>query len=156
MTLCVSSSPQRWFCSFSKFSLTCWQVACYIRIGATTGAVDRSNYLCILSNNLFNQKYFFVLWLWWFFLIAISVLGIVYRFARIMIPNLSTWGKCFSVNFFLANLLCFVYLDKKGASLETREPWPEWSWLLCSRQTCRQHANAEYGSGSTLFCLCEF
>jgi len=65
------------------------EVACYIRIGATTGAVDRSNYLCILSNNLFNQKYFFVLWLWWFFLIAISVLGIVYRFARIMIPDLS-------------------------------------------------------------------
>jgi hypothetical protein len=31
------------------------QVACYIRIGATTGSIDRSNYLCILSNNLFNQ-----------------------------------------------------------------------------------------------------
>jgi len=65
------------------------EVACYIRIGATTGAIDRSNYLCILSNNLFNQKYFLVLWLWWFFLIAVSVVGILYRFARIMIPDLS-------------------------------------------------------------------
>ena len=65
------------------------EVACYIRIGATTGALDRSNYLCILNNNIFNQKYFFVLWLWWFFLIAISVIGLVYRFARIMIPDLS-------------------------------------------------------------------
>merc|ERR1712204_27520 len=34
-----------------------------------------------LSNNLFNQKYFLVLWLWWFALIG--------RFARIMIPDLS-------------------------------------------------------------------
>jgi len=65
------------------------EVACYIRIGATTGAIDRSNYLCILSNNLFNQKYFLVLWLWWFALIGISVLGLIYRFARIMIPDLS-------------------------------------------------------------------
>ena len=65
------------------------QVACYIRIGATTGAIDRTNYLCILSNNLFNQKYFLVLWLWWFALIGVSVLGLIYRFARIMIPDLS-------------------------------------------------------------------
>ena len=35
-----------------------------MRYGATTGALDRSNFLCILGNNLFNQKYFFVLWLW--------------------------------------------------------------------------------------------
>eukprot|EP00092_Neocalanus_flemingeri_P029907 GFUD01032472.1.p1 GENE.GFUD01032472.1~~GFUD01032472.1.p1 ORF type:complete len:376 (+),score=66.60 GFUD01032472.1:58-1185(+) len=65
------------------------EVACYIRIGATTGAITRSNYLCILNNNIFNQKYFLILWLWWCALIAISVLGLVYRFARIMIPGLS-------------------------------------------------------------------
>jgi len=65
------------------------EVACYIRIGATTGAVDRSNYLCILSNNLFNQKYFLVVWLWWFFLIGVSILGMIYRFARVMVPDLS-------------------------------------------------------------------
>jgi len=65
------------------------EVACYIKIGATTGAVDRSNYLCILSNNLFNQKYFLVVWLWWFFLIGVSILGMIYRFARVMVPDLS-------------------------------------------------------------------
>jgi len=65
------------------------EVACYIRIGATTGSIDRSNYLCILSNNLFNQKYFFVLWLWWVALAAVSVLGLIYRLARIMVPDLS-------------------------------------------------------------------
>jgi len=65
------------------------EVACYITIGATTGGKDQSNYLCILSNNLFNQKYFLIVWLWWVFLLAISVLGMVYRVSRIVIPGLS-------------------------------------------------------------------
>jgi len=65
------------------------EVACYIRIGATTGSIDRSNYLCILSNNLFNQKYFLVLWLWWLGLAVISIIGLIYRFARMMVPDLS-------------------------------------------------------------------
>jgi hypothetical protein len=65
------------------------EVACYIRIGATTGSIDRSNYLCILSNNLFNQKYFLVLWLWWLALAVFSVLGLIYRTARICVPDLS-------------------------------------------------------------------
>jgi hypothetical protein len=65
------------------------EVACYIRIGATTGSIDRSNYLCILSNNLFNQKYFLALWLWWLALAIISVIGIIYRLARIAVPDLS-------------------------------------------------------------------
>merc|ERR1712088_833056 len=34
------------------------EVSCYIRIGATTGGIDASNYLRILNNNIFNQKYF--------------------------------------------------------------------------------------------------
>ena len=79
----------RFFRLLQALTPLCLQVACYIRIGVTTGAIDRTNYLCILSNNLFNQKYFLVLWLWWFALIGVSVLGLIYRFARIMIPDLS-------------------------------------------------------------------
>jgi len=67
------------------------EVACTLRYGATTGALDRSNFLCILGNNLFNQKYFFVLWLWWMFLLIVSVLGMVYRIARISFPSLSRY-----------------------------------------------------------------
>ena len=40
------------------------QVSCSIQIGASTGGVDKSNFLCILGNNLFNQKYFLILWVW--------------------------------------------------------------------------------------------
>jgi len=65
------------------------EVACYIRIGATTGGIDQSNYLCILTNNLFNQKYFLVLWIWWVALCIMSVIGLIYRLARITVPGLS-------------------------------------------------------------------
>jgi len=65
------------------------EVACYITIGATTGGKDQSNYLCILSNNLFNQKYFLIIWLWWVILAGFSCLGMVYRVARMMMPELS-------------------------------------------------------------------
>ena len=68
------------------------EVACYIRIGATTGDIHMTNYL---SNNLFNRMYFHVLWLWWCALIGISVLGFIYRFAQIMMPDLfgSIWMR---------------------------------------------------------------
>ena len=65
------------------------EVACTLRYGASTGALDRSNFLCILGNNLFNQKYFLVLWCWWAFLLALSVLMLIYRFARVSIPEFS-------------------------------------------------------------------
>lgn len=65
------------------------EVACYITIGASTGGKDQNNYLCILSNNLFNQKYFLVVWLWWVCLIIVSVFGMIYRVARMSMPDLS-------------------------------------------------------------------
>lgn len=65
------------------------EVACTFSVGASTGGIDRSNYLCILGNNLFNQKYFFILWLWWSFLIAVSICGLIYRLARLFIPAFS-------------------------------------------------------------------
>ena len=42
-----------------------------------------------MGNNLFNQKYFLVLWCWWTMLLALSVLMIIYRLARISIPRFS-------------------------------------------------------------------
>ena len=99
------------------------EVACYIRIGATTGGIDRRNYLCILNNNIFNQKYFLVLWLWWFFLLVASTVCLVYRFARIMIPDISRSVLMRKVpassleNLELSGADCFV-LDLLGDNLE--------------------------------------
>ena len=74
------------------------QVSCSIQIGASTGGVDKSNFLCILGNNLFNQKYFLILWVWWVFLLLVAILGLVYRVARILVPDFSRLvSNCLSI-----------------------------------------------------------
>ena len=65
------------------------KVSCNINVGSPTGSLDRSNFLCILQNNLFNQKYFFVLWIWWMFLLGVTVLGVTYRVTRILLKPFS-------------------------------------------------------------------
>ena len=69
------------------------QVSCSIQIGASTGGVDKSNFLCILGNNLFNQKYFLILWVWWVFLLVVAILGLIYRVARILVPDFSRFDS---------------------------------------------------------------
>ena len=66
------------------------EVACNLCTGSIGGGCnDRSSILCILSNNLFNQYYFLILWFWWIFLLAISILGLIYRAAQMFIPYVS-------------------------------------------------------------------
>lgn len=65
------------------------EVSCNVYIGGSTGGVDKTNILCILSNNLFNQYYFLILWWWWVILIIVSCLGFVYRLAQVIIPGVS-------------------------------------------------------------------
>ena len=68
------------------------EVSCNIRVGASTGGVDKTNYLCILQNNLFNQKYFFILWLWWMFLFVVTGLGVSFRLVRLLLKPFSRQG----------------------------------------------------------------
>jgi len=66
------------------------EVACNICTGSIGGGCnDKSSFLCILSNNLFNQYFFLILWCWWVFLIFISILGLLYRAAQMSIPTVS-------------------------------------------------------------------
>jgi len=66
------------------------EVACNICTGSIGGGCnDKSSYLCILSNNLFNQYFFLILWLWWVFLLFISILGLIYRAVQMSIPAVS-------------------------------------------------------------------
>ena len=87
------------------------QVSCSIQIGASTGGVDKSNFLCILGNNLFNQKYFLILWVWWVFLLVVAVLGLIYRVTRILVPDFSRY------------LLVFIKYDQE-------------SFIFCVRERC--------------------
>jgi len=64
------------------------EVACNVASGSISGgAGDRDSILCILSNNLFNQYFFLILWFWWVVLLSISVLGLLYRAAQLSIPS---------------------------------------------------------------------
>ena len=65
------------------------EVSCNVRVGASTGGIDKTNYLCILQNNLFNQKYFFILWLWWMFLFVVTGLGVSFRMTRLLLKPFS-------------------------------------------------------------------
>merc|ERR1712001_472004 len=59
-------------------------VSCTLLTGGATGNADRTNILCLLSNNIFNQYYFLILWYWWVTLLTVSALGLVYRLAQIL------------------------------------------------------------------------
>ena len=89
------------------------QVSCSIQIGASTGGVDKSNFLCILGNNLFNQKYFLILWVWWVFLLVMAVLGLIYRVTRILVPDFSRFPY----------LSVFIKYDQE-------------SFIFCVRERC--------------------
>ena len=68
------------------------EVSCTYKVGAPNGGANTQVILCILGNNMFNQKFFFVLWLWWMFLLVVSGLGFFFRLLRISNPWLSKGG----------------------------------------------------------------
>merc|ERR1711879_164123 len=65
------------------------EVSCTVNTGGINGGVDKTNVLCLLSNNLFNQYYFLVLWVWWVILLGLSGAGFVYRVAQIFSKDVS-------------------------------------------------------------------
>merc|ERR1712061_762426 len=66
-------------------------VSCNVRTGGATGSPDLTNILCLLSNNLFNQYYFLILWYWWVALLTVSAVGFVYRLAGLLSQDVSRW-----------------------------------------------------------------
>ena len=78
------------------------EVQCTLRYGGNGGFDNVQNILCILGNNLFNQKYFFLLWVWWMFVLLISVIGLVLRIFRIINPFFS---KCLFLRKYHGNQL---------------------------------------------------
>lgn len=65
------------------------EMSCTVDSGGINGGTDSTNVLCLLSNNLFNQYYFLILWFWWIFLFAISAAGFVYRLAQFVSVDVS-------------------------------------------------------------------
>ena len=66
------------------------EVSCDVSYGGSTGDTDNKNIICILSNNAFNQYYFFVLWIWWTALLVVSILTFIYSLIKLSVPQVST------------------------------------------------------------------
>merc|ERR1712049_56903 len=63
------------------------EVSCNVYFGALQGEIQEENKLCMLSNNIFNQYYFFVLWFWWVIMLTLSLVFLVYRLIFLMVPS---------------------------------------------------------------------
>jgi len=72
-----------------KCNLFPTEVSCNVQTGGIDGNADENNFLCLLSNNLFNQYYFLILWWWWVTLLALSLLGVVYRLSELLSVEIS-------------------------------------------------------------------
>jgi len=75
----------------AKCNLFPTEISCHFKKGGIAGPADVTNHLCILSNNLFNQYYFAILWFWWVFLLIISCFAVVYRISRLFVPAFNEW-----------------------------------------------------------------
>jgi len=62
-------------------------VSCTISKGSITGAVEETNGMCILSQNIMNEKIFLALWFWFMILFVIVGLQFFLRLATIAIPG---------------------------------------------------------------------
>jgi hypothetical protein len=75
-------------CSSIPSSKYCHSLSGIIKtsfFGITGAKEDRSN-ICILGQNILNQKIYFVLWLWFMILFGVSVLVIINRIMCIFVP----------------------------------------------------------------------
>lgn len=67
------------------------EVSCNINFGSATGMVNQKNFLCLFTNNLFNQFFFLILWSYWGFILFIATIGIFFRIFRCSFPFVSKY-----------------------------------------------------------------
>ena len=63
--------------------------SCSISKSAVTGGVEEINGMCILSQNIINEKIYLALWFWFMILFVIVGLQLVLRLATIGKLNMS-------------------------------------------------------------------
>jgi len=67
-------------------------VSCLFNQGGLTGGNDKDNAICILSQNIINEKIYFALWFWWMILFGIVGFWLVFRIvfvvATILVPSM--------------------------------------------------------------------
>ena len=62
-------------------------VRCDVSFSGANGRKDERNLLCILGQNIMNQKIYLILWVWFVVLFSVSACMIVYRVLTCMLPG---------------------------------------------------------------------
>ena len=55
--------------------------------GVGKGSEDTRSYLCLMKQNIMNQKIYLVLWIWLVFLLGLSLFMFLYRIAILILPD---------------------------------------------------------------------
>merc|ERR1712062_798952 len=105
-------------------------VSCSMPTVGTGGGVSKSNHLCILSQNVINEKIYLGLWFWFIFLAAIGSIQMLYEVIIIALPvirlqlTLLTMGSTDSegiIDFFNScNFADWFFLNQIGKNTEKK------------------------------------
>uniref|UniRef100_A0A1E1XAB3 Innexin n=1 Tax=Amblyomma aureolatum TaxID=187763 RepID=A0A1E1XAB3_9ACAR len=60
---------------------------CSFHLFGTSGDVQKHDALCLLAQNIINEKIYIFLWFWWVILAALTSVELVYRMATIFLPK---------------------------------------------------------------------
>ena len=63
-------------------------VNCQFSFFGATGAQDKRSNICIMGQNIMNQKIYLVLWIWFVVLFTVSGCKILFRFLTLILPQL--------------------------------------------------------------------
>ena len=62
-------------------------VSCAVTTYGVNGEADTKSHICLLGQNIMNQKIFLVLWLWFVVLFSVSACHIIYRLTTFLVPD---------------------------------------------------------------------
>jgi len=87
---------------------------CVMNYKGTAGSPVDTSGVCILSQNIINQKIYFVLWFWFIIMTAIGVLQILFELSFLTVPAFRSWVITLQMGKFDTNYVR-KYVDQKCA-----------------------------------------
>lgn len=61
---------------------------CSFHLFGTSGDVQRHDALCLLAQNIINEKIYIFMWFWWVILATFTAVELVYRFLTLFLPKM--------------------------------------------------------------------